>query len=163
MENASSQILTEGINTLIQPYLGKQEYGRMYIIGPEPVTMPNRVSPTSVEWMLGYEMVFGSSSLIHVEYDESTGEFNYMDIKGIEVITSNPEQALEHVRGRLENIRPERKGNLRRNAQMKKNNGVSLEQAIGDVKSVAERYPEYGPTDEELVFYESVAQEIFNS
>jgi len=163
MVKTSPEILTERIKSLVQPYLGMREYGGLYIMGPEPKTMPHHETPNTVKWKLGYEMVFGSLALIDVDYDKSTGEFAYIDSGKVKVKTSYPGLPLDHVRRRIMWIIRERKIHLRRNAQMKLEHEVSLEQAIEDVKSFAEEHPKFGPTDEELKYYERVAQEIFQS
>lgn len=153
--------LTQGLTEMIQPYLGRQEYGDLRIVGKKK-ELPNIDEEDATTWFLNYEMIFGSSRGVSARFYkvENVFQYNQGDQK---VITGNPEQVLGFFRAVLENIKPERQKNLRSDARLQKERGIPLEIAVAKMRQFADGDAKrFGPTAEELQLYEQFCNEVYS-
>lgn len=157
--NQKVQELTEGILNLIQPYLGKREFGNLHILGKKFPTD----DMGSLYWDIIYDTPFHSADSIGVEYIKDRDLFRYLAFPSQKrTSASNVQTVLNNVRKRLENIKPQRLDYLRKNAQLEKERGLTLEMAVADMRKFAEQYPKTGPTEEELQLYEKFCREVYS-
>ena len=80
-----------------------------------------------------------------------------------DVETDDPQAVLDDLKLWFDNIVPQRKENLKGIAKTNKGKGFSLEKAMSNMKSFAEKNKRFGPTDEELTIYNQFCQELYST
>lgn len=160
--DARVQVISDKLLEMIQPCLGKREYGNLRIMGKG--NLPNWVEDDNIKWFLIYEMILGSTSGISATFLPNEGNFRYSrHPDDIEVRTANPEEVLNHFRQKLDHIRPQRREHLMSNVKLKKGRDVPLEEAIAVMIEFAQKAQEFGPTKEELKLYEQFCHEVYST
>lgn len=157
------QIVTEELREMIQPYLGRREYGNLCIVGKSN-ELPNWIEDDRITWFLNYEKIFSSSSGIGADFLLKEKIFEYMGHPNNEEIrTKNPEKVLNYFHQVLDYIQPQRRENLMANAKSQNKKGVSLEKAVAEMQEFAQGAKKFGPTEEELKLYEKFCNEVYST
>lgn len=160
--------VNEGLTELVQPYLGKQEYGSLDILSINPNNLPSMSTTRTVMWFLMYrELTFTDGALgetanaIVASYNIHEGMFKFSrSQQNGTVKTDEPQKVVDYFRERLQSIKPKRLEVLQQHARKKKGQLESLTAAIEELRKFAKGHPEYGPTEDELqeyrVFFDSL-------
>jgi hypothetical protein len=177
----------EGVTQLVQPFLGRKEYGNLK---GGSGGFPNGEDDEEITWALNYELTpSGSTSGIFVHYIIDDGHFQYLvGPKGRRIWnagdsgenaaelyrvffesekeprhrkTKDPKRALRHVEIRLGNMRAERLACLMTNAELNKKRNVPKEKAIEAMRELGETNP-WGTTEEELAIYRRFCEEVYS-
>lgn len=157
------QIVTEGLREMIQPYLGRREYGDLCIVGSKK-ELPNWNIGPNIGWFLNYELISGSSSGISAHFLPEEGVFTYLRHPDFAKIrTENPEEVLNHFRQRFDFIQPQRREHLMKNAKLQKERNVPLEKAVAGMREFAQKAQRFGPTEDELKLYEQFCYEVYST
>jgi len=151
--------LTGRLTKMIQPYLGRREYGGLRILpvslNISPGTLPNYVSERKISWVLDYERIFGSSSVIRASFLITEANFEYprhpdrQEIRTEDVV----DVINNYYRVRLEYIQPQRREDLMTSARLSLERGISIESAIENIEEFAQIGHPHGPTGEEVELY----------
>lgn len=156
------QIVTEKLQKMIQPYLGRREYGDLCIVGRDN-KLPNWIDDYRITWFLNYESVFGSSSGICVNFFSKERIFEYLRYTdNAKTRTENPKKVLNYFRQRLKYIKPQRRKHLMEKAKLQKEMGIPLEKAVANIKKFAQNTQKFGPIEKELKLYEQFCYEIYS-
>ena len=157
--NPKVERVTSGLTAMVQPYLGRREYGNPELGNGGQLVA---IFPGSAEWILMYQGVLHSTSGIAAVYDGASDTFEYRAHKDDDskTRTRDPEDVLRHFKASLDLIKVERLEDLKKEAHLKKQKGVLPETAIADVRRSAEQHPKFGPTEEEVAFFAEYYRQI---
>ena len=151
--------VTRELDKLVQPYLGRQEYGNLRKTEVWSVPLDSKMANV-ICWFLIYEDPTGSSCSIIAEYDKNEAKFKYADEDG-QKITLSPQEGLDFFRRKLESIKSHRLESLRLTAVVRKEQGDTLEIALERVRLPVREKKPYAAIAEELKFYEGYCREIY--
>ncbi|MBI2541906.1 hypothetical protein HYV80_04305 [Candidatus Woesearchaeota archaeon] len=153
--------LTLGLNEFAPGYLGKREYGNPTIVPGIPGQFPSIENCTTVVWGIEYckltffyDALGGTDSEISVLFDKPKGKFYFSGgIHHGTIETDDPQRAVLYVKARLDNIPDDRRQILLTHAITRKQDKMSLETALMEVKRFSDENPAFGPTEEEITGY----------
>jgi hypothetical protein len=152
------QEMTRRLEEMIQPYLGKGEYGNLIVMG-RTGKLPTWVEKEGIVWYLGYE-IFSSTSAIFAEFLIKEGVFQYFELQNHEEVrTESLEVALDYFKQAIANIREQRISSLKAGVEEDKRKGISLEESVAEMRRWAQKEPRFAPTEGEIQLYEKFYKE----